>query len=164
MWTKSGDLRFEHGWAGGRLIDLSRSECLALLAGEEIGRVVYCDRQGPLAVPVNFGLDEETIVFRTAPDNSLATHLRESATCAFEVDRIDTTTRSGWSVVVRGSAALVRHPGPAFDLTGPVPWPEGTRQFVIRITPLEMTGRRLVSPAAEHDGSPREAPWAAPRR
>jgi len=36
---------------------------------------------------VNFRLDDETIIFRTAPNNSLAAHLRESATCAFEVDR-----------------------------------------------------------------------------
>jgi hypothetical protein len=132
------------GDAAGQLIDLSRAECIALLATEEIGRVVYCDRQGPLAVPVNFRLDDETIIFRTAPNNSLAAHLRESATCAFEVDRIDRTTRSGWSVVVRGSAALVRHPAVASDQGWPVPWPDGTRQFVIRITPLEVTGRRLV--------------------
>src|SRR3954451_17105562 len=132
------------GEGGAKLIDLSPSECLALLATEQIGRVVYSDRQGPLAVPVNFRLDDETIIFRTAPNNSLAAHLRESSTCAFEVDRIDPTTRSGWSVVVRGSGALVRHPAVASDQTWPVPWPDGTREFVIRITPLEVTGRRLV--------------------
>jgi uncharacterized protein len=148
MSISSDELYVDQGGAGGRLIDLSRAEALALLGAEEIGRVVYCDRQGPLAVPVNFTLDEETIVFRTASGNSLAAHLRESSTCAFEVDRIDTTTRSGWSVVVRGSAALVRHPGVATQLSSPVPWPEGTRQFFIRITPLEVTGRRLVSAAA----------------
>ena len=140
-------LRPGQGKVGGQLVELSRAECLALLATEEIGRVVYCDRRGPLAVPVNFRLDDETIVFRTSPHNSLAAHLRESSTCAFEVDRIDTTTRSGWSVVVRGSGALVRHPAVACDSTWPVPWPDGTRQFVIRITPLEVTGRRLVVPS-----------------
>src|SRR3954453_6733239 len=132
------------GNAAGQLIDVSRAECLALLATEEVGRVVYCDRQGPPAVAVNFPLVAETIIFRTAPNHSLAAHLRESATCAFEVDRIDRTMRSGWSVVVRGSAALVRPPAVASDQGWPVPWPDGTRQFVIRITPLEVTGRRLV--------------------
>jgi uncharacterized protein len=141
------DLRPGEDKVGGQLVELSRAECLALLATEEIGRVVYCDRQGPLAVPVNFRLDAETIVFRTSPHNSLAEHLRESATCAFEVDRVDTAARSGWSVVVRGSGALVRHPAVARDSTWPVPWPDGTRQFVIRITPLEVTGRRLVVPS-----------------
>ena len=141
------DLQAGEDKVGGQLVELSRAECLELLATEEIGRVVYCDRQGPLAVPVNFRLDEETIVFRTSPHNSLAAHLRESSTCAFEVDRIDTSTRSGWSVVVRGSGALVRHPDVASKPAGPVPWPDGTRQFVIRITPLEVTGRRLVVPS-----------------
>jgi uncharacterized protein len=144
MSTSSRGMLARQGEGGAKLIDLSRSECLALLATEEIGRVVYSDRQGPLAVPVNFRLDDETIIFRTEPNNSLAAHLRKSSTCAFEVDRIDTTTRSGWSVVVRGSGALVRHPAVASDQTSPVPWPDGTRQFVIRITPLEVTGRRLV--------------------
>lgn len=146
MSTNRRDLAVGLTSHGGRLADLTPSECLALLAGEEIGRVVYCDRLGPLAVPVNFALDQGTIVFRTAPDNALAAHLRESSTCAFEVDRIDPATRSGWSVVLRGSAALVRHPDGASGLTWPVPWPDGSRQFVIRITPLEVTGRRLVTP------------------
>ena len=144
MSTRSRELRPRNDKVGGQPIELSHADCLALLATEEIGRVVYCDRQGPLAVPVNFRLDDETIVFRTSPHNSVAAHLRESSTCAFEVDRVDSATRSGWSVVVRGSGALVRHPAVASDQTWPVPWPEGTREFVIRITPLEVTGRRLV--------------------
>ena len=95
MTTNKRDLSVGLTPRAGRLADLTRSECLALLATEEIGRVVYCDRLGPLAVPVNFALDQGTIVFRTASDNDLAAHLRESSTCAFEVDRIDSAPGRG---------------------------------------------------------------------
>jgi nitroimidazol reductase NimA-like FMN-containing flavoprotein (pyridoxamine 5'-phosphate oxidase superfamily) len=131
---------------GQRIVELGADECWELLGGEAVGRVVYADDQGPLAVPVNFAVQDGTLLFRTSPASSLARHLRETPTCAFEVDRIDTRLRSGWSVLARGSAALVRHPGMGFDAEVTTPWPGGTRFFLIRITPSELTGRRLLAP------------------
>jgi nitroimidazol reductase NimA-like FMN-containing flavoprotein (pyridoxamine 5'-phosphate oxidase superfamily) len=130
---------------GQRIVELGADECWELLGGEPVGRVVYLDDHGPLAVPVNFAVEDGTLLFRTAPGSSLARHLRESPTCAFEVDRIDTHLRSGWSVLARGSAAFVRHPATGFDAAVSAPWPEGTRHFLIRITPSELTGRRLLA-------------------
>ena len=131
---------------GGRLTELRAGECLQLLATETVGRVVYCDRRGPLAVPVNFVLDDGTILVRTTR-GSLAEHLRESSTCAFEVDRLDRQLRSGWSVLARGSAAVVRHP--ATTPVWPVPWVGGVRPLLIRITPSELTGRRISTDAPD---------------
>jgi nitroimidazol reductase NimA-like FMN-containing flavoprotein (pyridoxamine 5'-phosphate oxidase superfamily) len=131
-------------WPGGRLAELTPAECLDLIDDEQVGRVVYCDDHGPLALPVNFVVQERTILFRTAQDNALARHLIESATCAFEVDHVDHLLRSGWSVLARGSAAVVRHLSSDADAAWPLPWPEGARPLIIRITPLELSGRRLV--------------------
>ena len=100
--------------------------------------------RGPVALPVNYAMQQGTVLFRTSPYNSLARHLRETPACSFEVDHVDAFTRSGWSVLVRGSADLVRHPGPAQgSVQGPEPWPEGSRALTIRVTAHEITGRRL---------------------
>src|SRR3954467_4747352 len=127
---------------GGRLTELTAQDGLALLAAGTVGRVVYCDDHGPLAVPVNYVVQDRTILFRTA-HGSLGEHLRESAVCAVEIDQIDTRLASGWSVLARGSAALVRHPSGVRDLRWPLPWVGGVRPLLIRITPSELTGRRI---------------------
>jgi nitroimidazol reductase NimA-like FMN-containing flavoprotein (pyridoxamine 5'-phosphate oxidase superfamily) len=127
---------------------VTAAECLELLATETVGRVVYSDRRGPLAVPVNYVVHEGTVLFRTRR-GTLADHLREASTCAFEVDRLDAHLRSGWSVLVRGSAAVVRHPS---GLVWPVPWVGGVRPLLIRITPTELTGRRVTSGPAGSRG------------
>lgn len=128
---------------GGRLVELDNRECFELLGGDQVGRVAFCDDLGPLTVPVNYRVHGGTVLFATSPFNSLARHLRESPMCSFEVDSIDDFTRSGWSVLVRGSAAFVRHPGWTKD-EQPDPWPEGSRTLIIRITPSQVSGRRLL--------------------
>ncbi len=136
---------------GGVLTELSPEECLDLLTTKNVGRVVYSDAQGPLALPVNYVVQDRTVLFRTA-EGALARHLRESATCGFEIDQFDHLLESGWSVLVRGSAALVRHPSTAGDVAWPVPWVGGIRPLLIRITPRELTGRRLSSAVTTHVG------------
>jgi nitroimidazol reductase NimA-like FMN-containing flavoprotein (pyridoxamine 5'-phosphate oxidase superfamily) len=131
-------------WTTGQLVGLSPTECLDLLRTQQIGRVVFCDDRGPLALPVNFVVQDGTILLRTAPSNSVARHLRESSTCAFEVDAIEPELRAGWSVLVRGSASVVRHLSPDPEAHWPGPWPAGSRHLLLRITPDELTGRRLV--------------------
>ncbi len=44
---------------------LTEAECMCLLAGESIGRVVYTDGALPTAFPVNYRLLNRSIVFRT---------------------------------------------------------------------------------------------------
>jgi uncharacterized protein len=131
---------------GGRLVELEPPECFELLSREKVGRVVYFDEVGPVALPVNFAVQDQTVVLRTSPHGALAGHLRESPRCAFEVDDVDAAQQTGWSVLVRGSAAWVRHPGSGADLAGLRPWPEGTRPLLIRITPVAISGRRLLPP------------------
>lgn len=129
------------------LIDISREECLALLADSSVGRVAFCGPSGPQLYLVSFVLDGEDLVFRTAAYSTLGRDVRGQRV-AFEVDRLDTDQRSGWSVVVTGRAeaiddpdeiARVRHSG------DPQPWAEGTRRLYVRVTPRQVTGRRSVS-------------------
>ncbi|MDE3203040.1 MAG: pyridoxamine 5'-phosphate oxidase family protein [Acidobacteriota bacterium] len=128
------------------LAELNRDECLARLGRRRVGRLVYSDSMGPVAVPVNFALAGEDVVLRLEPTNTV---LRlAQATVAFEVDEVDELTGEGWSVVVRGPAEEVDDDdlpallGQLGD-SPPRPWAEGVHNVWLRISTKVVTGRRL---------------------
>jgi nitroimidazol reductase NimA-like FMN-containing flavoprotein (pyridoxamine 5'-phosphate oxidase superfamily) len=132
-------------WFPARVHDLDVKECWEMLAGREIGRIGFLDGLGPLVIPVTFVVDNGSVVFRVAPYSTLGQHI-PGAQVAFEVDDIDDANRSGWSVVLRGRAEVI-HPEEIPDLSErPEPWAEGRRPLHLRLTPDDVTGRRLVSP------------------
>ena len=132
-------------WFQGRLTELTEDECLELLATRQVGRLAYCDQDGPLAVPVNYVIHDGMVLFRTSPHTSLGQHA-PSATVAFEVDEIDDFTQSGWSVLVRGPAEYVDPDDlPTASDSRPVPWPQGVRTLHVQVRPLSITGRRLLA-------------------
>jgi nitroimidazol reductase NimA-like FMN-containing flavoprotein (pyridoxamine 5'-phosphate oxidase superfamily) len=132
-------------WFQGRLTELTEDECLELLATRQVGRLAYCDQDGPLAVPVNYVIHNGMVLFRTSPHTSLGQHA-PGAAVAFEVDEIDDFTQSGWSVLVRGPAEYVDPDDlPATAESRPTPWAQGVRTLHVRIRPLSITGRRLLS-------------------
>jgi nitroimidazol reductase NimA-like FMN-containing flavoprotein (pyridoxamine 5'-phosphate oxidase superfamily) len=131
-------------WFRGTLHELSPEECLVLLADKQVGRMAYSDEAGPVILPVNYAVENQSILFRTSAASSMAMHLRDR-TVAFEVDDVDEVTESGWSVLVRGTATFVQPAGGADDHTLPTPWPQGSRNLLIRITPHLVTGRRLLA-------------------
>lgn len=87
-------------------IDLSRVQCLELLRGGTVGRVVLTHRALPVALPVNYAVDGDSVVFRTSSPTAL-TAASEGSVVAFEVDHVDLPTRSGWSVLITGVAREV---------------------------------------------------------
>ena len=44
--------------------DLTSTECFALLVEQVVGRIVFADDDGPGAVPVNYGVAGDEVVFR----------------------------------------------------------------------------------------------------
>jgi nitroimidazol reductase NimA-like FMN-containing flavoprotein (pyridoxamine 5'-phosphate oxidase superfamily) len=122
-------------------------ECYRLLHTQEIGRLGLNTERYPLILPVNYALDGTTLVIRTHAGAILRG--AEHANVTFEVDEIDRRTRSGWSVLVRGSAEEVgeRHRA---DLvartraTGVQPWAPGEKGHWLRIIAHEISGRRIV--------------------
>jgi nitroimidazol reductase NimA-like FMN-containing flavoprotein (pyridoxamine 5'-phosphate oxidase superfamily) len=89
--------------------ELTKQECFGLLAGQHLGRVVLVDDRGLLALPVNFVVDQYTVLFRTDEGTKLEVASR-SGRVGFEVDGADEVTRTGWSVLVRGEATEVTDP------------------------------------------------------
>lgn len=131
---------------GARLEELEREECLALIAPGGIGRFVFLEGRGPVAVPVNFRVLGQDIVFRTNAATSIAARAGQ-VRVSFEVDHIDEALSEGWSVLVSGRARQVREPAELEKLSrlGVEPWAGGERDAYLRLVPLEVTGRRIRS-------------------
>jgi nitroimidazol reductase NimA-like FMN-containing flavoprotein (pyridoxamine 5'-phosphate oxidase superfamily) len=88
-----------------RVEALTVSECRELLMEHHFGRLAFVDAVGvlPVIIPVNYLIDEDTIVFRTDAGSKVAAAVR-GAPVAFEVDGVDHDHQAGWSVVVRGTS------------------------------------------------------------
>ena len=110
----------------GELVELTRSECLGLFADGVIGRVIFTDHALPTVQPVNYLLDGEEIIFRTANGSKLAAATR-NAVVAFQVDEFDTTARSGWTVLGVGEAYEVVDPARLAELADLQTGSVGTR-------------------------------------
>jgi hypothetical protein len=127
-----------------RLEALTEHECRTLLGPGGVGRVVFTTDHGPEALPVNYTVVGESVVFRTAPDTPLAAVVDTDV--GFEVDRLDEAFSEGWSVLVSGPAKRVREPAVIWRLADVVePWAGGDRNVFIRIDPHRVTGRRIRS-------------------
>ena len=138
--------RYDLGMQRRMIEELSWDECMALLAEESVGRLVYVDELGPAAVPVNYALAGHDIVFRSE-DGSKIRGLQDHDV-AFEVDRIDHAAHSGWSVLVRGTRDVVEFERLAgvlkrIDGDPPLPWKKGIHKIWVVITPTTVTGRSL---------------------
>lgn len=133
---------------------LSESECLALLASRPVGRLGVIVDGAPEIFPVNFLLDRGRILFRTDPGNKLHGIERTPSVC-FEVDDFDEPEETGWSVLVKGRAAELVDPLEV-EQAGDLPlhlWAFGDQSRWVRITPVEVTGRRIWRrPADGGDG------------
>ena len=128
--------------------DLSRERCFALMAGRQVGRLAYCTPTGPRIYPLNFVLDGESVVFRTAPYTALGTAMdgRDVAFEVDEVDEVDEADGNGWSVVVGGRAEVISDPGEVAALrreTDPAPWAPGPRPLYVRIAVRRISGRAV---------------------
>ena len=89
-------------------------------------------------------MDDGKIVIRTAEGQKLAAAVLGTSV-AFEVDALDDATRTGWSIVVKGTAEEPKRLEDylsAEDL-GIEPWAQGEKGRYIQIVPSQVTGREI---------------------
>ncbi|SKC74966.1 pyridoxamine 5'-phosphate oxidase family protein [Krasilnikoviella flava] len=122
---------------------LAEEECWELLAGQKIGRLATSVAGEPEIFPVSFAAADQRIFLRTKPGTKLA-EVTISPRVAFEVDEIGDT--SSWSVVVKGRAQVLERDADLDEAraTGLVSYLEDGKTVWVRITPSEVSGRRLV--------------------
>jgi uncharacterized protein len=102
-------------------------------------------------VPINYLVDDRSLLFRTAGGNKLLAAALHSDV-AFEIDWHD--DRSAWSVVARGQ--LRRLPEDQEDRVEGLPlhpWVPTAKYNVVQLVPTDLTGRffRLQRPEPDHD-------------
>ncbi len=119
-------------------------ECWLLLGQSKVGRLAVAIRNRPDIFPVNYAVDNETIVINTAPGTKLAAAVL-GRSVAFEVDLIDPETRTAWSVVVKGTAKEVTKLDELMDVEelGIEKWTPSKKGRYMRIMPDSVTGRRI---------------------
>lgn len=125
----------------GSLRTLTYDECLRRLDAGTVGRVAITEHAMPAIVPVNFVRSGDRILFRTDPDGMLA-HGCDRTVVAFEIDGVDPGGRAGWSVLVVGSAELVK--GGLTDVASAVRDRDGQ---LVAINLTQVSGREVVPDA-----------------
>ena len=129
----------------GSMEELDEAECLRLLASTTVGRLGFVVQERPIVLPVNYAVDGRTVVFRTGEGTVLNKAALQMV--AFEVDKIDDATHTGWSVLAQGVAQDV---GTAIDARSDqlrrialVTWAPDRRDRWFRLDADTLTGRRL---------------------
>ncbi len=123
---------------------LTEEECWAYIRPRGVGRFLYSADRGPVAVPVNYAMLGDAVVFRT-DDRTAAAGAVSQRRVSFDVDHIDDALSEGWSVLVSGIATILTRPDDvhAADGLDIEPWAGGERNAYIRLVPEEVTGRRI---------------------
>lgn len=128
----------------GAVEKLDVGECLDLLEQVRVGRVAFNDDHGPIVLPVNYAVDQATVVFRSTFGAKLAA-AEQHAVASFQVDALGDDARTGWSVLIRGRLDEVVRPDELDRLaeTGLVAMAGGDQTHWIRVQPASITGRRV---------------------
>lgn len=102
----------------------------------------------PAALPVNYRLIGDAIVFRTAAGTKLTAAVNGTVV-GFEVDEIDRATQSGWSVLVVGRSRVVTASEEIAELGRAEirSWMGGELPHYVTITMDRVSGRRLDNAA-----------------
>jgi nitroimidazol reductase NimA-like FMN-containing flavoprotein (pyridoxamine 5'-phosphate oxidase superfamily) len=131
---------------GTALKELSRDECLRLMATTAVGRIIYTRQALPAVELVNFALHDGDIVIRTNRGGKLAAAIL-GAVVAFEVDQLNPGDKTGWSVTAIGRSREVTDPPEveALRRIGLSTWAPGEHEHFIGITPEIVNGRMLSS-------------------
>ena len=130
---------------------LDEASCLELLGRTPVGRIGFTHKGTLQILPVNHAVDDGDVVFRTTSGAKLNTALREAGSeVVYEADGWDASSRTGWSVLVRGSIEVVNDEvsRSRLDQLELRAWTDDhARRAWIRIKATEITGRRIVIPA-----------------
>lgn len=139
---------------------LDEAECFELLEATSVGRIAVDIAGQPDIFPVNFVVDDRTLVFRSGAGTKLAGAVLNHHV-AFEIDGYLPDERVAWSVVVKGMAHLVEQMSEVYaaDDLPLFPWVANPKPDFVRIVPTLVTGRRFhVIDEVAPDGS---IGWAA---
>lgn len=127
------------------VIQLTREECLSLIASVPIGRVGLSSSALPWITPVNFALIENSVYFGALSKSMLAA-ATERSIVAFQADSYDVVRKTGWTVVGVGPASWITESTEIEVLrdTLPMPWAIGhAAEHIVKIDLSNVSGQRV---------------------
>ena len=127
---------------------LSYDECLLLLRRASMGRLGFVHHGEPEILPVTFGMDGPSPVFRTTWGSKLDAAAGRGLV-ALEADSLDPALGRAWSVVVKGTASVEYADADIARLEslGVPTWVrDDSETFWVRIRSESVTGRELTLP------------------
>ena len=129
------------------VVELSAEDCWALLEAEEFGRLAYRLVDEVHVVPINYAVDDGSLLFRTASGGKLLAAAL-SSDVALEIDWHD--DRAAWSVVARGHLRrLSEDEAHRLDEIDRRSWVPTLKYDVVELAPDVVTGRRFRLPRPE---------------
>lgn len=126
------------------LVILSADECESLLASQFVGRVAVWSGDHPAVLPVLYGMLDGDVVFRTGPGEKLiAAALGQEV--VFEIDAVESVTRTGWSVnvIARAERIVSRRDLEQAEQLGLEQWAGDYRDEFVRLRTQQLSGRRI---------------------
>ena len=119
---------------------LTDAQCWERLRQQELGRIVTHVGDVIDIFPVNYVVDEQSLLFRTAEGSKLF-EITVNSHVLFEVD--DHTETEAWSVVIRGRALPLetRAEVERADDLDLKPWIPTLKYVYVRISPDHLSGR-----------------------
>jgi nitroimidazol reductase NimA-like FMN-containing flavoprotein (pyridoxamine 5'-phosphate oxidase superfamily) len=123
-----------------QVMALADEECWERLGQQELGRLVTHVGDVIDIFPVNYVVDDKSLLFRTAEGSKLF-EITINSDVLFEVD--DHTETEAWSVVVRGRAVALDTSAEVerADGLGLKPWIPTLKYVYVRISPDSVSGR-----------------------
>ncbi len=123
---------------------LTKPECWDLLKEQVLGRLAVVVDDHPDIFPVNYVVDGETLVFRTAEGTKLYGSTSNTPV-AFEIDGYLPETAKAWSIVLRGTVMQIKEPAQIQTVENLMlqPWQGGIKNHFMRVRPLNLSGRRF---------------------
>lgn len=121
--------------------ELTEEHSWNLLGSVALGRLATCVEGQPEIFPVNFAVQQHTVLLRTA-EGTKVLHAKLNEHVAFEVDGHD--DQEGWSVIVKGRAYVLGASEHVEAERGHVlPWTTTVKDRFIRIVPTQISGRKF---------------------
>lgn len=123
---------------------LDDDACWDRLRTTSVGRLAVDNGGQPDIFPINYVVDDKSIVFRTKAGTKLAASVLLQRV-AFEIDGYEPSDGDAWSVVIKGRARLIERMQERYDAEDlPLfPWAVFPKPEFVRIVPQEVTGRRF---------------------
>ncbi len=122
---------------------LTDDECWEVLAAQPVGRLATAVAGEPDIFPVSFAVAEGAVFLLTRPGSKLA-EVAVNARVAFETDEWSEEVAA--SVVLHGTAEILERSADVAvaEATGLVPYLDDGKNVWVRITPTDISGRRLI--------------------